>query len=277
MSSTPALRCSCATPARSCCRGSRRRVPLCSSARWSTAPPRAWVVRTACMPSRPRSGSSCSAGSSSSTALMRASRRLLMACPLASCRAPSARTATSTRGSRIRCSPRSASASSRPPRRSCAAIAMPRTSARSRSRAARSTASRPSSATCSAARCARPRSRSARVRRARRPCRTRRTRSPASASPAWRACCAATPSSAWRTCRSGTSATSRTHLPSVSCSPTRRSCSTTCWPSSRGSSRASSCAPSACVRTSMPRRACRSLAACCSRSLKRACRARTPM
>ena len=51
----------------------------------------------------------------------------------------------------------------------------------------------PRSATCSAPRCARPRSRSAPARRARARCPTSATRSRPSASPGWRACCAATP------------------------------------------------------------------------------------
>ncbi len=46
-------------------------------------------------------------------------------------------------------------------------------------------------------------------------CRTSATRSPPSASRAWRACCAATRPPAWRTSRCGTSATSRTRAPSA--------------------------------------------------------------
>ena len=82
---------------------------------------------------------------------------------------------------------------SRSPPRSSRATATPRCSRRSRSPAPGSSASRPRSATSSAPRCARSRSRSARARRARARCRTSATRSRPSASPAWRACCAATP------------------------------------------------------------------------------------
>ena len=52
-------------------------------------------------------------------------------------------------------------------------------------------------------------------RRARARCPTSATRSPPSASPGWRACCAATPRPPSRTSPSGTSATSRTRAPSA--------------------------------------------------------------
>ena len=58
-----------------------------------------------------------------------------------------------------------------------------------------------------------------------------------SASPAWRASCAATPKLVRKTWRSGTSATSRTPAPSGSCCPTRRSRWTTCRRSPRALAR----------------------------------------
>ena len=100
----------------------------------------------------------------------------------------------------------------RPPRRAAAGDRA--------GRRGRWSASPPSSATCSAPRCARSRSRFAPARRrARARCPTSATRSRPSASPAWRACCAATRRPRWRTWRSGTSATSRTPVPSASILP----------------------------------------------------------
>ena len=96
------------------------------------------------------------------------------------------------------------------------ATATPSCCRRSRWPAPASSASPPRSATSSAPRCARSRSRSAPgSRRARARCRTSATRSRPSASPAWRACCAATRRPASRTSRCGTSATSRTPAPSA--------------------------------------------------------------
>ena len=70
----------------------------------------------------------------------------------------------------------------------------------------------------------------ARARRAPRRCRTSAIRSPASGSPGFRGCSAATPSPQWRTWRSGMSGTSRTHPWSGSSSRTAAFCWTTCWP-----------------------------------------------
>ena len=71
-------------------------------------------------------------------------------------------------------------------------------------------ASPPKFATCSAAMCSRWKRLLPRGKRAARPCPTSATRSAASASAAWRGCCAATPWQRWKTWRCGTSATSAT-------------------------------------------------------------------
>ena len=154
----------------------------------------------------------------------RAARRARSrACASASSRAPSARTATSTRASRSsRCARlglggepvADAGRPARPPRRAARSARAPA--------AARSTASPRRSATCSAPRCARRRSRSRRARRARPRCRTSATRSRCEriCGPGARRA-RPTRSSASRTCRSGTSATSRTPRPSAWCCPTR--------------------------------------------------------
>ena len=94
------------------------------------------------------------------------------------------------RGARARAA--RARGASRSPPRSSRATATPSCCRRSRSPAPAWSASRPRSATSSAPRCARSRSRSAPARRARARCRTSATRSRASRSPGWRACCAAT-------------------------------------------------------------------------------------
>ena len=94
--------------------------------------------------------------------------------------------------------------------RSSSATAMPRSSARSRSRAARWNVSRRRCGTSSTPRSARSRSHSGPARRVRARCPTSATRSCPSGSPAWPGSCAGTPWPRSRTSRCGTSATSAT-------------------------------------------------------------------
>ncbi len=134
----------------------------------------------------------------------------------------------SRRASRRSYARSSACAPRRLPPRWCSATCTRSSSARWPWSAPASNAGPPSSATSSAPKSWRRRSSLPKARRGRAPCRTSATRSPASGSAAWPACCAAMPSPPWKTSPSGTSATSATARSSASSSPTPARCSTTC-------------------------------------------------
>ncbi len=202
------------------------------------------------MPSLRPWGSSTLSGSPRCSGIFGASRRRPRMSPAGRSPAPSAPSPTSTRASRRRSAPNSASTTPRSAPRCCSGTGTPPSWPPWPSWAGPWKRSPWRSATCSARRSGKRKSRSGPARRGLRPCPTSATRSSASRSAGWCGCSAPTPWSASRTRPCGTSGTFRTLPRSALSCPTVLRCSTTCCALSRSSFATCTSTRTRCWRTS---------------------------